>query len=168
MSKKLAEFALQKLHNNGVEVMLNSRVISATEDSVKLNDGVVIPTMTIIWTGGVAPNPLISNLPSCEYNIKSGRIVVDRFLELLKYKGVYALGDCAFVTDSNTGNPYPPTAQHAIREDAIVAKNIIAEIERNSDKRKVFDYKTKGMMATIGKRTGIGNLLGIQVQGFLA
>ena len=24
------------------------------------------------------------------------------------------------------------------------------------------------MMATIGKRTGIGNLLGIQVQGFLA
>ena len=44
--------------------MLNSRVIGATEDSVKLNDGVVIPTMTIIWSGGVAPNPLISNLPS--------------------------------------------------------------------------------------------------------
>ena len=38
MSKKLAEFALQKLHNNGVEVMLNSRVIGATEDSVKLNE----------------------------------------------------------------------------------------------------------------------------------
>ena len=37
MSKKLAEFALQKLHNNGIEVMLNSRVIGATEDSVKLN-----------------------------------------------------------------------------------------------------------------------------------
>lgn len=168
MSKKLAEFALQKLHNNGIEVMLNSRVIGATEDSVKLNDGVVIPTMTIIWSGGVAPNPLISNLPSCEYDIKSGRIVVDRYLELPKYKGVYALGDCAFITDPNTGNPYPPTAQHAIREGAVVAKNIIAEIEGNSDERKVFDYKTKGMMATIGKRTGIGNLLGIQVQGFLA
>ena len=36
------------------------------------------------------------------------------------------------------------------------------------DDRKAFDYKTKGMMASIGKRTGIGNLLGIEVQGFLA
>jgi NADH:ubiquinone reductase (H+-translocating) len=32
----------------------------------------------------------------------------------------------------------------------------------------VFDYKTRGMMASIGKRTGVGNLVGIQVHGFLA
>ena len=36
------------------------------------------------------------------------------------------------------------------------------------DEREEFDYKTKGTMASIGKRTGVGNLLGIQVQGFLA
>jgi NADH:ubiquinone reductase (H+-translocating) len=62
MSKELAEFALQKLRNSGVEVILNSRVISATEDSVKLNDDAIIPTKTIVWSGGVTPNPLISNL----------------------------------------------------------------------------------------------------------
>jgi NADH dehydrogenase FAD-containing subunit len=172
MSKELAEFALLKLRNSGLEVMLDSRVIGATEDSVKLNDGNIIPTKTIVWSGGVTPNPLISKLHSCEYDIKSGRIVVDQYLEIPKYKGVYALGDCAFITDPKTGNPYPPTAQHAIREGAVVAKNIIASIERISDsdpdKRKVFDYNTKGMMASIGKRTGVGNLLGVQVQGFLA
>jgi NADH dehydrogenase len=167
MSKELAEFALQKLRNSRVEVVLNSRVISATEDSVKLNDDTIIPTKTIVWSGGVAPNPLISNL-ACEHENKSGRIVVDQYLEIPKYKGVYALGDCAFITDSNTGNPYPPTAQHAIREGAAVAKNIIAAIEGNSEEKLVFDYKTKGMMASIGKRTGVGNLLGVQVQGFLA
>jgi NADH dehydrogenase len=172
MSKELAEFALLKLRNSGLEVMLDSRVIGATEDSVKLNDGNIIPTKTIVWSGGVTPNPLISKIHSCEYDIKSGRIVVDQYLEIPKYKGVYALGDCAFITDPKTGNPYPPTAQHAIREGAVVAKNIIASIERISDsdpdKRKVFDYNTKGMMASIGKRTGVGNLLGVQVQGFLA
>jgi NADH dehydrogenase len=172
MSKELAEFALLRLRNSGLEVMLDSRVIGATEDSVKLNDGNIIPTKTIVWSGGVTPNPLISKLHSCEYDIKSGRIVVDQYLEIPKYKGVYALGDCAFITDPKTGNPYPPTAQHAIREGAVVAKNIIASIERISDsdpdKRKVFDYNTKGMMASIGKRTGVGNLLGVQVQGFLA
>jgi len=36
------------------------------------------------------------------------------------------------------------------------------------DERKAFDYKTRGTMASIGKRTGVGNLSGTQVQGFLA
>jgi NADH dehydrogenase FAD-containing subunit len=43
-------------------------------------------------------------------------------------------------------------------------KNIIAAVavdRRRMDDRETFDYKTKGMMASIGKRTGIGNLLGI-------
>jgi NADH:ubiquinone reductase (H+-translocating) len=49
-----------------------------------------------------------------------------------------------------------------------VANNIITSIEGRLEDKKVFDYKTKGMMASIGKRTGIGNLLGIEVQGLLA
>ena len=167
MSEKLGQFALENLRKSGVEVILNSRVIGATEDSVKLNDGSIIPTKTIIWSGGVAPASLVSNL-LCTHDSKSGRIIVDKYLEVPNYKGVFSLGDCAFIVDPSTGNPYPPTAQHAIREGTAVAKNIIAEIEGKPDKKEVFDYKTKGMMASIGKRTGVGNLLGIQVQGFLA
>jgi NADH dehydrogenase len=167
MSEELAQFALENLRKSGVEIILDSRVIGATELSVKLKDGSIIPTKTIIWSGGVAPSSLVSNL-SCMHDSKSGRIIVDKYLEVPKYKGVFALGDCAFIIDPNTDNPYPPTAQHAIREGAVVAKNIIAEIEEKPDKKEVFDYKTRGMMASIGKRTGVGNLVGIQVQGFLA
>jgi hypothetical protein len=47
MSKELAEFVLQKLRNSWVEVILSSRVVSATEDSIKLNDDTIIPTKTI-------------------------------------------------------------------------------------------------------------------------
>ena len=167
MSEELAQFALENLHKSGVEIILNSRVIGATEHSVKLKDGNIIPTNTIIWSGGVAPSSLVSKL-SCMHDSKSGRIIVDKYLEVPEYKGVFAVGDCAFIIDPNTGNPYPPTAQHAIREGMTAAKNIIAEIEEKSDKKEVFDYKTRGMMASIGKRTGVGNLIGIQVQGFLA
>ena len=168
MSEELAEFALQKLRNSGVEVILNTRVVGATANSVKLSNDTIIPTKTLIWSGGVSPNSLITNL-TCEHD-KSGRIVVDKYLEVPQFKGVYALGDCAYITDLYTGKPYPPTAQHAIREGAVVAKNIISTIadERRLDEREAFNYKTKGMMASIGKRTGIGNLLGIEVQGFLA
>jgi NADH:ubiquinone reductase (H+-translocating) len=158
MSEELAQFALENLRKSGVEIILNSRVIGATEHSVKLKDGNIIPTNTIIWSGGVAPASLVSNLV-CMHDSKK---------EVPEYKGVFALGDCAFIIDPNTGNPYPSTAQHAIRQGATVAKNIIVEIEEKLDKKEVFDYKTRGMMASIGKRTGVGNLVGIQVQGFLA
>jgi NADH dehydrogenase len=167
MSEKLAEFALHKLRNSDVEVVIGNRVIGATEDRVKLNDGTEIPTRTIIWSGGVSPTSLITSL-TCEHDIKSGRIAVDKYLQLPEYKGVYALGDCAFITDPNTGTSYPPTAQHAIREGSTVAKNIIADIEDKSNQKEGFNYKTKGMMATVGKRSGVGNLFGIQVQGFSA
>ena len=167
MSKQLAEFASERLRKSGIEIILNQRVTGATPNTVRLKDGTIIPTKTIIWSGGVAPSSLLTSI-SCEHDDKSGRITVDKYLELPNYKGVYALGDCAYVTDPNSGNPYPPTAQHAIREGAIVANNLIASIEGRLEDRKIFDYKTKGMMASIGKRTGIGDLLGIEVQGLLA
>jgi len=167
MSKELAEFALERLHKSGIEIILNQRVIGATPNTVSLKDGTIMPTKTIIWSGGVAPSSLLTGI-SCEHDHKSGRIIVDKYLELSNYKEVYALGDCAHIIDPNSGDPYPPTAQHAIREGAVVANNIIASIEGGLGDRKTFDYKTKGMMASIGKRTGIGNLLGIEVQGILA
>jgi NADH dehydrogenase len=167
MSKELSVFALKRLQKSGIEIILNQRVIGATRNTVSLKDGTIIPTNTIIWSGGVAPSSLLTSI-SCEHDNKSGRITVDKYLELPNYNGVYALGDCAYIIDPNSGNPYPPTAQHAIREGAIVANNIIASIEGRPENRKIFDYKTKGMMASIGKRTGIGNLLGIEVQGLLA
>jgi NADH dehydrogenase len=72
MSEELAEFALQKLHDSGVEVILNTRVVGATSNSVKLSNGNIIPTKTIVWSGGVSPNSLIANLP-CQHD-KSGRV----------------------------------------------------------------------------------------------
>jgi NADH dehydrogenase len=167
MSEELAKFAMQKLIQSGVEVILNTRVIGATSNSVKLKDGNTISTNTIIWSGGVAPSPITEELP-CEHDKKSGRIVVNKFLEVQGYPGVFAIGDCAFIIDPNTGNPYPPTAQHAIREGTAVANNIISMIEGKIEKKRVFDYKTKGMMATIGKRNGVGAILGLEVQGFIA
>ncbi|HKG42564.1 MAG TPA: FAD-dependent oxidoreductase [Nitrososphaeraceae archaeon] len=167
MSEELAGFAMQKLIQNGVEVILNTRVTGATANSVKLKDGRTISTNTIIWSGGVAPSPITEELP-CEHDKKSGRIVVDKFLEIQGYPGVFAIGDCASIIDPNTGNPYPPTAQHAIREGTAVAKNMISMIEGKIEKKRVFDYQTKGMMATIGKRNGVGSILGLEVQGFIA
>jgi len=168
VTEDLAQFALQQLRKNGVEVMLNTRLIDATQDSVKLNNGSLISCNSLIWAGGALPDKLIGNL-SCDHD-KSGRIVANKYLEINGYEnGAFVVGDCACITDPHTGNPYPPTAQHALRQAKVATKNIIFAINGKPNDRKIsFDYKTKGMMALIGKRNGVGILLGLKVHGFTA
>jgi NADH dehydrogenase len=169
VDEELGEFALEKLKANGVEFMMKCPVTGATTNSVKLYDGTMIPCYTLIWSAGVTQSKLIAELP-CEHD-RGHRIVVNSYLEVPGYKGVYALGDCASITDPHTGKPYPPTAQHAIREGKVTAENIISAVKGNKgDKDKVkFDYKTKGMMAEIGKRIGVAILFNkIKLHGFVA
>lgn len=52
VTEELADLALHKIRKNGVEVLLNTRVIEVTSDSVKLDKGTIITTQTIIWAGG--------------------------------------------------------------------------------------------------------------------
>jgi NADH dehydrogenase len=166
----LASFALQKLRESGVKVMLNTRLIAVTRDGVSLNDGIGISTNTMVWAGGARPDSLISGL-QCKHD-NSGRMITNNYLEVQGHEdSAFALGDCASIIDPNTGNPCPPTAQHALRQGKIAANNIfsrIRESEHNHNKKKVFDYKTKGVMTLIGRRNGVGILLGHKVQGFIA
>jgi len=113
MSEKLSKFALQKLRNSGVEVILNRRVIEATQDRIKLNYDTIILTNTIILSAGAT---LLTSNPSCDHDDKTRKIIVDKYLEVPKYHGVYSIGDCALIMDPNTGNPYPPTAQRSGKE----------------------------------------------------
>jgi NADH dehydrogenase FAD-containing subunit len=177
VSESLSEFALQKLRASRVEVILNKRLVRYTDNGqAELSDGTSISTFTLIWAGGVTPSKLIKGLP-CEHD-KKGRIVVSNYLRVHKYDGVFALGDCASIGDPHTNEPYPPTAQHAIREGKVAAKNVISIIENKRMKKedkeetgedlKIFDYKTKGTMAEIGRRNGVADILGLKVHGFVA
>lgn len=167
----LGKWALNKLKSNGVEFIMNTHVKGATQTTAQLDNGDLINTHTIIWSTGVTPSNLIAGLP-CEHD-RGHRIVSNSYLEVPKYPGVYALGDCASITDPNTGKPYPPTAQHAIRQGKVAVKNIIFSLKERegvkSDKnKKKFDYKTQGMMAEIGKRLGVASVFGFKVHGFVA
>jgi NADH:ubiquinone reductase (H+-translocating) len=169
IDEPLGKFALKKLKASGVEFIMNSHVIDATANSVKLDNvnNAIIPCYTLIWTAGVTPSKLIADLP-CEHD-KGHRVVANNYLEVLGHNGVYVLGDCACITDPHTGKPYPPTAQHAIRQGKVAAKNIISSIKGEGENKKAkFDYKTKGMMAEIGKRAGVATILGFKLHGFVA
>ena len=161
----LGIYAKKILEKAGVTIYTNTKLTDADENSATLSDGTIIPCKTLIWAGGNAMNDVVNNL-NTEHH-KNGRLIVDDYLRLPKYKNVFALGDCAMVIDSRNNMPYPPTAQHAIRQAGTVSDNITTMIKK-SDSLSKFIYDTKGTMAKLGGREGVAILLGHEFRGLFA
>jgi NADH dehydrogenase len=163
LSPKLGAYAQKKLARRQVEIMLNAKVESVSDQGVKLSNGATIRTNTLIWTGGNAPHPLLTTLP-CQR--ERGRPLVNEFLEIPEWPGVWAAGDCAAIRHPRTGKLYPPTAQHALRQGKVLARNLEAALRGGS--KKPFVFAMLGQLAAIGKRTGVANILGLNFSGFSA
>lgn len=163
LGEKLGTYAQRKLAEQRVEIRSNCRVIAVNDQDISLSDGATVTTNTLVWTAGISPHALLDTLPCKKAN---GRVLVNEYLEVPEWPGVWALGDCALVPDRRTGEFHPPTAQHALREGQVAARNILATV-RNGWKRP-FLYSTIGLLAPIGKRTGVANILGVNFSGFIA
>ena len=163
LGSKLGAYAQRKLAARGVEIITRTRVTAVRDSIIEISDGRTIPSTTLIWAAGNAPNPLVAALPIPK---SGGRILVNEYLAVNEVPGVWALGDCASIPDHKTGGFYPPTAQHAIREARCAARNVAAEIV--GGKKKPFGFSTLGQLAAIGRRTGVANVFGLNFSGFLA
>src|SRR6266852_6252535 len=163
LPEDLAQFAQKRLQRRGVEIRLNTRLAGATAESALLEGGDRIPTKTPVSTVPAAPNPLVAALP-CKK--ERGRIVVNKFLEVLDHPGVWALGDCAWVVDHNTWQPCPPTAQHATRQAACLAKNLFATLRGTP--KQAFSFQALGKLASLGHRSAVAEVFGFKISGFFA
>ena len=169
--RKLANFAKTKLIERGVEVILNFGVSSFdgkqvylknTENPNEEQDNVILAS-TLVWTAGVTPIDLIKD--SLFKTIK-GRILVDEFLQVSGFPGVFAIGDCCKIDPELNKKRFPPTAQIAEAHARFAAKNLRCLLS-NTNMEK-FDYEWKGQSAIIGKRTGVASFFGMNIVGFWA
>jgi NADH dehydrogenase len=163
LSPKLGKYAQRKLEGRGVQVLSHCRVASYDGRTVRFNNGSAMNARTLIWTAGTMPHPLIETL-NCEK--ERGRMKVTSALAVEGQPGVWALGDCANIPDLTNGKACPPTAQHALRQGKIVAHNILAFIDGKP--AKAFKFRSLGQLASIGRRSGVANILGLSVSGFMA
>jgi NADH dehydrogenase len=159
----LGRYAGAALAARDIEVRTGVGVASADHAGVHLSDGTVVPARLVVWTAGTSPNPLLAALPSDK---QRGRLAVRPTMEVPGWPGVWALGDCAHVPDPRTGMPYPPTAQHAIRQGRVLAENIVAGLQGRP--LREFRFDTLGQLAAIGRRAGVAQILGMRFSGFLA
>ncbi len=161
--QKLAAYAHKLLAGRGIEVKLETAITSASAGDVELQDGNRISTRTLVWTAGVSSNPLLADLPCGK---ERGKIVVNDYLEVPEYPGVWAIGDCAHAIDPKTGRPYPAAAQHAVRQGKHAAENIIAALRGRT--RKPFLFSSLGQLVPLGRRSAIAEIFGLKFRGFFA
>ena len=175
-TESLAKFAQEKLMQHGIEIKLQTAVTSFDGDEVMIkkldsepkdavDDSMIesIQSKTVIWTAGVTP---VNTIKRSLFKTDKGKIIIDDYLEVTDFPGVFAIGDCALFLDPKTNRPFAPTAQIAEAQAKVAAKNLHALI-KNKEKVK-FVYESKGQMAIIGKRTGIASFLGMNIHGLLA
>jgi NADH:ubiquinone reductase (H+-translocating) len=153
LSESLARYAQGRMAGRGVTFRLNTRLTDANPGVVFLSEG-EIRAHTLVWTAGTAPNSLLKSLPV--EKDKRGALVVGNTLALRGRPGVWALGDCAAVTDARSGKPCPPTAQFAVREAEVLAKNICAEL-RGGPKQD-FQFDSLGALCVVGHQTACAEL----------
>jgi NADH dehydrogenase len=164
MDEKLAGFAENLLKKRGVDVRLGVRLEAATADEAILDDGSRIPTKTIVSTVPASPHPIVESLDLPK--APNGKIKVTSGLEVEGSRNVWALGDCALVP-APKGGFAPPTAQHAIRQAATAAHNIVAEI-CGTGVRKAFDFEGLGKLGALGHRSAVAEVMGVKLSGFVA
>jgi NADH dehydrogenase len=175
-NEKLAGFAKEKMTDRKIDIRLKTAITSFDGNEVTTKFLVqnpkdpidepiidVIRTKTLIWTAGVTP---VNTIKRSLFKTEKGKVIVNDYLEVQDFPGVFAIGDCALFLNPETKRPFPPTAQIAEAQALIAAKNLIALI-KNSEKQK-FEYHSKGQMAIIGKRSGIATFLGMNISGFWA
>lgn len=163
LGPELGRYAQARLSARGVEIRTKTRVTGVDAGGVSLSDGSRLATHTLVWTAGTSPNPLLAELPARK---ERGRLLVDENLELPGFPGVFALGDAAAVPDREHGGFHPPTAQHALRQARVAARNVRATL-RGTGKRP-FRFATLGQLASLGRRTGVARILGVNFSGFVA
>jgi NADH dehydrogenase len=154
---RLGDYAARELEQRGVEIHVSTTLDSVSDTEVVLAGGHRIPTRTLVWTAGVAANPLLQELELPLDERK--RVEVDTFMRVRGHEHVWSLGDCARVPNTKSDRPDPPTCQHALRQARRLAKNIQGDLEP-------YGYRMLGQVATLGRYKGIADVLGLRLRGF--
>jgi NADH dehydrogenase len=162
LPERLASYVADRLRGRGVDVRTGTVLSSVESGRVRLSDGSSFAADTVVWTAGVVASPLLRRLGLDVDRL--GRVRTDPQLRVRP--GVWALGDCAGVPDVHTGGACPPTAQHAVRQAARLADNLVRHL--GGRPLRPYRHRDAGAVASLGLGQGVAELYGVPLRGYPA
>ena len=170
LPSRLAAHARNRLARSGITVRLNTHVVRRAGGVLELSDGARLAADTVVWAAGVRGNPLLGRLglPTDP----RGRLVVGTTLRVDGASHVWAAGDGAAVPDLAT--PVGPggialcgaTAQHAIRQARVLARNLTATLR--GEVLTDYRHRDAGSVASLGLHRGVAKIYGVPLGGLPA
>ena len=168
VSVGLALYTVERLVERGIDVRLDTRLNSIVDGHVMLSDGEEFDAETLVWTAGVKAHPILAatDLPRDD----KGRLPCKANLTVRGVEGVFSAGDCAAVPDlSQKDDPHAltgPSAQHAVRQAKVLARNVAAFVKGNA--LKDYEHAYAGSVASLGLYRGVAEVYGIKLRGIIA
>ncbi|QIG42048.1 NAD(P)/FAD-dependent oxidoreductase [Nocardioides anomalus] len=146
------------LEMRGATVHLGRTVTLVADGTVTLSDGTVIEAGLVVWTAGIAANPVVSRHTDLPVDAR-GLLVVRPDLRVgtseLPVEHAWAAGDDAAVPDLTgpAGAFTVPNAQHAVRQGKLLARNLVAVLR--GGRPRPYRHRSLGTIATLGLGHGI-------------
>ena len=162
--ENIRRYAQATLEAHGVKVMLNAQVKEVTPNEVVLGDGICLPAGTVVWAAGVKANTLETTGGEFPKD-GSGRIMADDTFLIKGYSDIFALGDCANVSEAS-GRGLPMLAQVAEKQGKFLGANIARSIA--GEPLAHFAFKAQGQLVSLGRYRAAGTILGVNIYGPLA
>jgi NADH:ubiquinone reductase (H+-translocating) len=161
LDPRLSRTAERVLRRRGVEVLTGESISEAGDGYVQLTTGDRVATRSLIWCVGVRADPLVDGL---DLATNRGRLEVDEYMAVPRAPGVYACGDCAAVPDlTRPGQVCGMTAQHAMRQGKLVARNVAASLGTGT--ARPYKHNDLGFLVDLGGVAAAANPLHIPLSG---
>jgi NADH dehydrogenase len=164
-------WVVRQLERRGAHVHLSTGVVSAEDGVVVLSTGERLPTDLLVWTAGNAANPVTARHTDLPVDAR-GYVVVRPDLRVGTAEepvaDAWAAGDAAAVPDlavRRAGALTVPNAQHAVRQGALLARNLVAV--RRGRRPRPYVHRSLGVVATLGLGSGIFQYHRLVVRGRL-
>lgn len=159
---KVQHWALDMIDRFGVEVKTMASVKGFPAPGVvELTDGSAYGDAMVVWTTGVTPGPACRAIDAGK--TLSGRLEVDRYLQLPKHEGVYAAGDVAGSIMPGQQKPLRMSVQFSLMGGRCAAANVLHAIDGTFP--QIYRPADLGYVVPLGPGQAMGVVLGHEMHG---
>jgi len=120
---RLGDVARKSLSGRGIEILEQTRVQTAGDGTIALDNGSTLDSDVTFVASGVKPSPLFmdSMVPTAE----DGGILVNQHLQSVQYPEIFGGGDCVTLRGENLAR----VGVYAVRQNPILLHNIAAALD---------------------------------------
>ncbi len=161
----LVKYAVSHLEKKGVEFLIGTAIKECTPEGIiagkKDEEPIEIKAATVVWAAGIRGNSIIEK---SGFEAMRGRVKVQKDLRAPGFDDLFIIGDSSLFINEEINRPYPPTAQIAMQQGEVCARNIAALIR---DKQELEEFKPdiKGTVCSLGEDDAIGVVYGKKLRG---